>query len=208
MATWDKVAQRIRTGSMPPADAEPLLQSDREWLADWIDTTLHHVDCSQGQNAGSVTLRRLTRFEYQNTIRDLLRVDYEPAAAFPADDAGYGFDNIGDVMSLPPLLMEKYLLAAEVISRRVIVAPEGVRTLETPLAIEDWRLTDGVERREGRLCFFSASGATHSYACPRGQPAVLRIMAGGDQAGSEPCKMTVYVSPDAGTEGTAESRFR
>ena len=72
---------------------------------------------------GHVTLRRLNRNEYRNTVRDLLGVDYEPAADFPADDVGYGFDNIGDVMSLPPLLMEKYLAAAQEISQQAIVLP-------------------------------------------------------------------------------------
>ena len=67
-----------------------------------------------------MTLRRLNRAEYRNTIRDLLGIDYPPAAGFPGDDVGYGFDNIGDVLTLPPLLMEKYMTAAEEIG-----APEG-----------------------------------------------------------------------------------
>ena len=62
---------------------------------------------------GHVTIRRLNRAEYNNTIRDLLGIDFHPADDFPADDVGYGFDNNGDVLSLPPLLLEKYLAAAE-----------------------------------------------------------------------------------------------
>ena len=54
------------------------------------------------------------------TIRDLLEVDYKPAADFPADHEGYGFDNIGDVLSLPPILMEKYLMAAEAITDQAV----------------------------------------------------------------------------------------
>ena len=71
---------------------------------------------------GRVTARRLNRVEYNNTVRDLLGVDFKPAADFPADDSGYGFDNIGDVLSLSPVLMEKYLAAAEKIARKAIVA--------------------------------------------------------------------------------------
>jgi hypothetical protein len=60
-----------------------------------------------------VTLRRLNRTEYSNTIRDLVGVEFEAGADFPSDDSGYGFDNIGDVLSLPPVLFERYLQAAE-----------------------------------------------------------------------------------------------
>ena len=55
----------------------------------------------------------MNRVEYNNTIRDLVEVDFRPADDFPSDDVGYGFDNIGDVLTLPPMLMEKYLAAAE-----------------------------------------------------------------------------------------------
>jgi hypothetical protein len=72
---------------------------------------------------GRVTARRLNRYEYDSTIRDLLAVDFHPAADFPADDSGYGFDNIGDVLSLSPVLLDKYLAAAEKIAR--IAIPSG-----------------------------------------------------------------------------------
>src|SRR5438094_159202 len=71
-------------------------------------------------NAGRVTIRRLNRTEYNNTIRDLVGVDFHPAEDFPADDVGYGFDNIGDVLTVSPLLLEKYLSAAEAILDRAI----------------------------------------------------------------------------------------
>src|SRR5579863_4078936 len=72
---------------------------------------------------GRVTARRLNRVEYNNTVRDLLAIDFQPAADFPADDSGYGFDNIGDVLSLSPILMEKYLSAAEKIANAPIHPP-------------------------------------------------------------------------------------
>ncbi len=82
---------------------------------------------------GRVTARRLNRYEYNNTVRDLLAVDFQPAADFPADDSGYGFDNIGDVLSLSPVLMEKYLAAAEKIARIAIVpAPLPKPTVRAP----------------------------------------------------------------------------
>ena len=62
---------------------------------------------------GRVAIRRLNRAEYNNTIRDLVGLDLHPADEFPSDDVGYGFDNIGDVLSTPPVLLEMYLAAAE-----------------------------------------------------------------------------------------------
>ena len=70
--------------------------------------------------AGRVTARRLNRVEYNNTIRDLLGVAARPADEFPVDDSGYGFDNNGDVLSVSPMLMEKYMQAAEKISRLAV----------------------------------------------------------------------------------------
>src|SRR5262245_35161985 len=97
---------------------------------------------------GRVTTRRLNRAEYNNTIRDLLGVDLMPADDFPQDDSGYGFDNIGDVLSLSPALMEKYLTAADRVAR---VALFGV----PPLAPTLTRLrSDG--RRSGDAHAFPA----------------------------------------------------
>jgi hypothetical protein len=80
-----------------------------------IQGIFDRADAAAKPNAGRVTIRRLNRTEYNNTIRDLLGVDFKPADDFPADDVGYGFDNIGDVLSVSPLLLEKYLAAAETI---------------------------------------------------------------------------------------------
>ena len=78
----------------------------------WIDRIVFAVDPTN-PDPGRVTIRRLNRVEYNNTLRDLVGVDFQPADDFPADDSGYGFDNIGDVLSLPPVLFERYLAAAE-----------------------------------------------------------------------------------------------
>lgn len=80
-------------------------------------------------------MRRLNRLEYKNTIRDLIGVDFDPTSEFPSDDIGYGFDNIGDVLSLPPVLMERYLDAAEgILSRAITPEPPPVpkRHLSSP----------------------------------------------------------------------------
>jgi len=120
-AAWLKVLQKVQVEAMPPEDVEPLPVAEREKLLAWVDDAINNIDCVTEARPGRVTLRRLNRAEYRNTIRDLVGVDYEPADDFPADDVGYGFDNIGDVLSLPSILMEKYLDAAEAITAEAIV---------------------------------------------------------------------------------------
>jgi hypothetical protein len=121
---WETVVRRVRAGDMPPRRRPQPTQADREQIMAWLDRTLFAVDCGLKRDPGRVTIRRLNRTEYNNTIRDLAGVQFQPADDFPADDVGYGFDNIGDVLSLPPLLMEKYLSAAEKIVDEVFKLPE------------------------------------------------------------------------------------
>src|SRR4029453_10542382 len=90
-------------------------------LIHWVETSLTNLAANDKPNPGRVTLRRLNKEEYRRTIYDLLKVDYRPED-FPNDEVGYGFNNIGDVLSLSPLLMEKYLAAAEEIAKKAIVA--------------------------------------------------------------------------------------
>jgi hypothetical protein len=80
----------------------------------------------QNPDPGRVTVRRLNRVEYRNTIRDLMGVDFDTEKEFPPDDAGYGFDNIGDVLTLPPMLLEKYLTAARAVVTKAVPTVPGV----------------------------------------------------------------------------------
>jgi hypothetical protein len=131
-AAWEKVLRRVRAGEMPPKARRRPEPRDVEAFTAWIDARL--LDCSGPGDPGRVTIRRLNRAEYRNTIRDLLGVDFQPAEDFPSDDVGHGFDNMGDVLSLSPLLMERYIAAAEaiadmpqVLERILTCKPEGRR---------------------------------------------------------------------------------
>ena len=112
---WQKVLSKIRDHEMPPEEKLQPSPSERERVTGWIEHAL--FDC-ENPDPGRVTLRRLNRAEYNNTVRDLVGVDFHPADDFPVDDTGYGFDNIGDVLTLSPMLLEKYLAAAESILTR------------------------------------------------------------------------------------------
>jgi mono/diheme cytochrome c family protein len=120
--SWEAVLRNVRSHEMPPADDadEVPTQEERDVIVGWLEKQLYRFDPAN-PDPGKVTLRRLNRAEYNATIRDLVGVDFKPAADFPPDDSGYGFDNIGDVLSLPPVLMEKYLSAAERILDQAIV---------------------------------------------------------------------------------------
>src|SRR5881409_3412634 len=111
---------------MPPEKKPQPTPEERELIAAWIQSEIFKCDCDH-PDPGRVTIRRLNRAEYNNTIRDLVGIDFRPADDFPSDDVGYGFDNIGDVLSLPPVLMEKYLAAAETIATTAIIAKENAR---------------------------------------------------------------------------------
>jgi hypothetical protein len=123
---WKTLDDYIQTFQMPPDNKPQPSQAERDRITGWIDRELFKVDPDH-PDPGRVTIHRLNRAEYNNTIRDLVGVDFHPADDFPPDDSGYGFDNIGDVLSLPPLLMEKYLAAADKILDQAIPT-EQVKT--------------------------------------------------------------------------------
>jgi hypothetical protein len=117
--------KNVRAEIMPPPDEARPSDDEREQLFKWIESDVFRID-PNNPDPGQVTLRRLNRVEYRNTIRDLMGVDYDTTDEFPADDSGYGFDNIGDVLTLSPLLLEKYLQAAErIVTRAVPVRAVG-----------------------------------------------------------------------------------
>ena len=186
---WVQVFDRIRVNSMPPADAEQPPDGERERVTAWLDHALFYVDCGQAPDPGRVTIRRLNRTEYNNTIRDLVGVDFKPADDFPSDDVGYGFDNIGDVLSIPPLLVEKYLDAAEDISRQAIVTIED-RQIRAKIAASELEQEGAV--RDGPYdskVMVSRGRVSSTFDLPAAGEYVIRIEAGADQAGDEKAKM-------------------
>jgi hypothetical protein len=113
-ALWEHALKNIRAGMMPPAKKKRPSAEDLAMLEEWIKRGPLKLDPAN-PDPGRVTLRRLNRVEYRNTVRELTGHDFRTDEEFPADDTGYGFDNIGDVLSTSPLLLEKYMQAAETI---------------------------------------------------------------------------------------------
>ncbi len=119
---WDNVRKMLITGEMPPKDKNPRpTVAETEAFVSLAKAVFDHADRNAKPDPGRVTMRRLNRVEYRNTIRDLVGVQFDPTEDFPSDDIGHGFDNIGDVLTLSPVLMERYLGAADTIMSRAIV---------------------------------------------------------------------------------------
>lgn len=126
---WERIIQKVRSGEMPPKGI-PRPVSELDSMVKFIEGEFARADKNIKPDPGRVTAKRLNRNEYSNTIRDLLTIDFRAEKDFPTDDSGYGFDNIGDVLTISPILMEKYLTAAERIAARAIGADPMPKPLE------------------------------------------------------------------------------
>jgi len=119
---WERVVQKIRSGEMPPKGLPKPSVEEIARLTAFLEAEWDKADRNTKPDPGRVTARRLNRSEYTNTIRDLLAVDFRAEKDFPTDDSGHGFDNIGDVLTISPVLMQNYLEAAETIASRALGA--------------------------------------------------------------------------------------
>jgi mono/diheme cytochrome c family protein len=134
-AEWDAILRKIRSGEMPPKGIPRPAPEKIDALVKFVQTSL---DRSAVPDPGRVTAHRLNRTEYGNTIRDLLGVEFRADKDFPTDDSGYGFDNIGEILTISPVLMERYLAAAETISERALgTKPLPKKPLEKEYASKD-----------------------------------------------------------------------
>ncbi len=188
---WEKVLPMLQIEAMPPVEEgrERPTHDDYLAVASWLEDKLFNIDCKLERDPGRVTVRRLNRSEYNNTVRDLFGVDFEPAKDFPSDDVGYGFDNIGDVLSVSPLLMEKYLDAAEKISEQVISAADPAKSRKTRFAGKQLQPGGAAEDQGESYGINSVGNVVAEHKFPRDGEYLLRAKAAADQAGSELAKM-------------------
>lgn len=161
---WLRVWKNLRSQLMPPPHKrnQPA-QAERQELVTWIEKRVFQLD-PDNPDPGRVTIRRLNREEYRNTIEDLMGVSFSVSDNFPADDTGFGFDNIGDVLTLSPLLMEKYLAAAEEIA--ALAMPEDAGKPK-PIEIAAGSFRD---RRGDQTARFMEADTVHSVWADRAIP--------------------------------------
>jgi len=161
-ANWEKLLRKVRDREMPPAGRWRPDAATYEALANFVETGRDRL-AEVRPNPGRPTLHRLNRGEYANAIRDLLAIEIDVAELLPADDIGYGFDNIGDVLNVSPLLMERYLSAAGKISRLAV----GDTTL--PVSYQTYDVPHGLvqtERMSEDMPLGSRGGTSVSHRFP------------------------------------------
>lgn len=187
--TWERIARAIRSGHMPPEGSPQPTQEQRTFLVSAIESIISG-NCTL-RDPGRVTIRRLNKAEYVNTIRDLMGVNFRGAEGFPSDDVGYGFDNIGDVLTLSPLHLEKYLDAAETIVAEAIALP-GAKT--TRIEASFLPAAQGTNpTNEGDRSFFTNAVINLDHDFKLAGAYRIRVHAFGQQAGPEACRMRISV---------------
>jgi len=157
---WLKVLRNTRSHVMPPPEEAQPTAAELLALEQWIKTSGFGLDPKQA-DPGRVTIRRLNRTEYRNTLRDLIGVDFDADAALPPDDVGYGFDNIGDVLSISPMRLEKFIEAAMTAVNRGVPMDTVVMSTRM-LQGGDFRTADGTQNGE-RYSYYRARTTSHTF---------------------------------------------
>ena len=168
-AMWEKVLKKISAKEMPPAGAAQPSEAERKTLATVITLELDRAAAAH-PNPGRPTIHRLNRTEYRNAIRDLFGVDVA-ADALPQDDSGYGFDNISDVLSMSPVLVERYIASAQKVARLALGDIHVAPVVDDFDALTELRASRGIrggrnERISEDLPFDSARGMSFRYTFP------------------------------------------
>lgn len=184
---FERVAHHVMNGSMPPDGLPAPEPAQRDAFVGWFSDTIAEAWRVAPPNPGRVTMRRLNRAEYRNTVRDLLGVDYDTSQTFPLDEVGYGFDHIGDVLSLPPLLFEKYLDAAETIAARAVPLP--LRRYEA----EHARMSGAAHARGDVARMNSAGEVVQTITLDDPGTYVVRARVLAEQAGPDKARVTFRV---------------
>lgn len=182
-AVLEKALRKLKTGEMPPAGMPRPPAADSAAFATWLEGALDGAAAAH-PNPGRPAIHRLNRAEYSNAMRDLLALDIKPGALLPVDDSGYGFDNIGDVLSVSPALLERYMSVARLVSRR------AVGDLNMKPEQEIFAARRGFGRRNERvsddLPFDSRGGLAVEYYFPLDAEYNIRIKLANAAAFAEP----------------------
>ena len=146
---WKNVIQQLTIRSMPPADAEAIPEEDRVLLTAWLTQAIDGFDYESIRQPGFEVTRRLTHEEYNNTLRDLLGADVRPADRFPADmTASSGFENSANSLFMQPVLLERYLGAAELVVDAALPAGQGGKSTGWSLLLQEDDLRSPADQKK------------------------------------------------------------
>ncbi|MBI1760995.1 MAG: DUF1592 domain-containing protein [Acidobacteria bacterium] len=180
---WEKVLRKVRTGQMPPAKAPKPDAHESAAFVSWLEGALDRA-ARVNPNPGRPAMHRLNRSEYSNAIRDLLAVDIKPGQALPVDDSGYGFDNIGEVLTLSPALLEKYLSVARRVSRLAVGDSKLKPTEERYYP----RRNSRNEKVSDELPFFTRGGLAFQHYFPLDGEYLIRVKTPSNGETGEPAR--------------------
>ncbi len=170
-AVWEKVLRKLRTRTMPPSPRPRPDDATYDDLATHLETALDRA-AEAAPDPGRPAVQRLNRAEYANAVRDILALEVDAQTLLPADESGYGFDNIGDVLTVSPGLLERYLLAAAKISRQAVgdptLRPTTALYRTSPLLAQDGRVSED-------LPFGSRGGVAVRHHFPLDAEYVIRV---------------------------------
>ena len=208
---WEKVLRKVKSGDMPPVTArvrpEP---AEAQAFAAFLEATIDRAALAK-PNPGRAAVHRLNRAEYSNAMRDLLAVDVKPGDWLPVDDSGYGFDNIADVLSTSPALLERYMSAARRVSRLAV----GDLTLKPVEEIYDAKRDPLKGSRNERLSddlpFDSRAGISVQHYFPvdaeyEFEVRFLGVTPTGDEAETYPFRIRVPVQAGLHSVGVTSPR--
>ena len=168
---WEKVLRKLRTATMPPSPRPRPDAATYASLVGYLETALDRA-AEAAPDPGRPAVQRLNRAEYANAVRDILALEVDARTLLPADESGYGFDNIGDVLTVSPGLLERYLLAAAKISRQAVgdpaLRPTTALYRTSPLLAQDGRVSDD-------LPFGSRGGLAVRHHFPLDAEYVIRV---------------------------------
>jgi mono/diheme cytochrome c family protein len=209
--TWEKVVRKLRSGEMPPASVRSRPDPHAAAaLATYVEATIDRAAAAH-PNPGRAPIHRLNRAEYSNAIRDLLNVDVRPGEWLPVDDSGYGFDNIAEVLSTSPALLDRYMSAARKVSRLAI----GDLTMKPVEEIYDAKRDpmkgSRNEQLNDDLPFDSRAGMTVSHYFPDDAEYVFKVrflgvQPDGEEAETDPYQVRVAVKAGLHKVGVTSPR--
>ena len=199
---WERALRKVRSGQMPPPGL-PRPEAKLAAFTKWLEGSLDRA-AAANPDPGRPAVHRLNRAEYSNAIRDLLAVDIQPGSLLPVDDSGYGFDNIGDVLSMSPVLLERYISVARRVSRLAVGDPHIQPAEEEYMARRDPPGSNTRPRNErvsDDLPFDSRGGLAFRHYFPDDAEYTIRIkFSNGNQP---PLEMRLPVKAGLRTVGAA-----
>jgi mono/diheme cytochrome c family protein len=183
----EKILLKVKAGQMPPPGLPRPDAATAAGFSRWLENSLD-AEAAAHPDPGRPAIHRLNRAEYSNAIRDIFALDVNPGAMLPVDDSGYGFDNIGAVLSVSPALLDRYMSVARKVAREAV----GDLTLKpSEETFEARRSGRTPERVSDDLPFNSAGGLSISYYFPLDAEYVFGLHTGGPDSKPREVRMPV-----------------